>query len=62
MLDVATALGLMVFVAFCLQCVSTMAVMRRETNSWRWPVGTWLWMTGLAYGGAWLTVTLLGGG
>ncbi len=60
-LDTATALGLMVFMAFCLQCVSTMAVMRRETNSWRWPVGAWLWMTALAYGGAWLTVRLVGG-
>ena len=31
-------LGLLVFYAWCLQCVATLAVIRRETNSWRWPV------------------------
>ena len=42
-------LGLLVFYAFCLQCISTMAAMARETNSWRWPAFAWAYMTGLGY-------------
>lgn len=49
---VATALSLMVFFALCCQCVSTLAVIRRETNSWRWPLFTFTYMTVLAYLGA----------
>jgi ferrous iron transport protein B len=40
---------LMVFYVFALQCVSTVAVVRRETNSWKWPVFQWLYMTALAW-------------
>jgi ferrous iron transport protein B len=53
---VPVALGLMVFFAFCMQCVSTLAIMQRETNSWRWPVVAWAAMTALAWIAAWLTV------
>ncbi len=49
---VATALSLMVFFALCCQCASTLAVIRRETNSWLWPLFTFAYMTGLAYVGA----------
>jgi ferrous iron transport protein B len=49
---VPVALSLMVFFALCCQCASTLAVMRRETNSWRWPVFTFVYMTLLAYVGA----------
>lgn len=49
------ALGLMVFYAFCLQCVATVATMRRETNSWRWPIFAWSYMTLFGYAGAYLT-------
>lgn len=45
-------LGLMIFFAFCLQCASTMAVMRRETGTWAWPTAAWVYMTGLGYLGA----------
>jgi ferrous iron transport protein B len=45
----ATALSLMVFFALCCQCSSTLAVIRRETGSWRWPAFTFVYMTGLAY-------------
>jgi ferrous iron transport protein B len=45
-------LGLMVFYAWCLQCAATLATIRRETNSWRWPVIAWSYMTGLGYLGA----------
>jgi ferrous iron transport protein B len=46
------ALGLMVFYALCLQCSSTIAVIRRETGSWRWPAIAWGYMTALGYIGA----------
>jgi ferrous iron transport protein B len=57
-----TALSLMVFYVFAMQCVSTVAVVRRETNSWKWPVFQWLYMGALAWilafitwhGGHWL--------
>ncbi len=44
-----TALSLMVFFALCCQCASTLVVIRRETNSWRWPAFTFAYMTALAY-------------
>ncbi len=50
-----TALTLMVFYVFALQCVSTVAVVRRETNSWRWPVFQWFYMGVLAWTLAFLT-------
>jgi ferrous iron transport protein B len=43
------ALSLMVFFALCCQCAATLAVIKRETNSWRWPVFTFVYMTLLAY-------------
>jgi len=46
---VPVALSLMVFFALCCQCVSTLAIIRRETNSWRWPIFTFSYMTVLAY-------------
>jgi ferrous iron transport protein B len=49
---VPTALSLMVFFALCCQCASTLAVIRRETRSWRWPAFTFVYMTVLAYIGA----------
>jgi ferrous iron transport protein B len=49
------ALSLMVFFALCAQCAATLAVIRRETNSWRWPVFAFTYMTGLAYFGALIT-------
>ena len=55
------AAGLLVFYVFCLQCAATLAVMRRETNSWRWPVFAWVYMTGLGYLSA-LLVYQLGSG
>jgi ferrous iron transport protein B len=52
---VPVALSLMVFFALCCQCASTLAVIRRETRSWRWPVFTFVYMTALAYAGALVT-------
>ena len=44
--------GLLIFYACCLQCAATLAVIRRETNGWRWPAFAWLYMTSLGYLGA----------
>jgi ferrous iron transport protein B len=52
---VPMALGLMVFFALCAQCAATLVIIKRETNSWRWPVFTFTYMTVLAYFGAMLT-------
>jgi ferrous iron transport protein B len=49
------AVTLMVFYVFALQCVSTVAVVRRETNSWKWPFFQWLYMGVLAWGLAFIT-------
>jgi ferrous iron transport protein B len=57
-----TGITLMVFFVFALQCVSTIAIVRRETNSWKWPLFQFAYMTGLAWtlafityqGGRWL--------
>jgi ferrous iron transport protein B len=51
-------LGLLIFYAWCLQCAATLAVIRRETNSWRWPVFAWAYMTTLGYVGALLVYQL----
>jgi ferrous iron transport protein B len=48
-------LTLMVFYVFALQCVSTVAIVRRETNSWKWPLFQWLYMSLLAWGFAFVT-------
>ena len=49
-----TIVALMLFFAFAMQCVSTLATMRRETNSWKWPALAVVYMFALAYGSAWL--------
>ncbi len=46
---VPAVLSLLVFFALCCQCASTLAVIRRETHSWRWPAVTFTYMTLLAY-------------
>jgi ferrous iron transport protein B len=48
------ALALMIFFAFAMQCTSTMAVVRRETNSWKWPAVQFLYMLVLAWGAAFI--------
>lgn len=53
--NLPTVFSVMVFFALCAQCASTLMVIRRETNSWRWPVFTFVYMTALAYLGALLT-------
>lgn len=47
-------IGLMVFYVLAMQCVSTVAIVRRETNSWRWPIFQIAYMTALAWLGAFI--------
>lgn len=44
-----TAIGLMVFFALCCQCMATLATVKQETGSWRWPLLMFAYMTSLAY-------------
>jgi ferrous iron transport protein B len=55
----ATGFSLMVFYAFAMQCMSTLAVVKRETKSWKWPVIQFFYMFVLAYGASLLTYNLL---
>jgi ferrous iron transport protein B len=45
----ATSLSLLLFYVFAMQCMSTLAVVKRETNSWKWPIIQFTFMTVLAY-------------
>jgi ferrous iron transport protein B len=53
--DPPTVAALLVFFVFALQCLSTLAVMRRETNSWRWPAFAFSYLLVVAYAASWLT-------
>ncbi|QDU31115.1 Ferrous iron transport protein B [Anatilimnocola aggregata] len=55
---IPVALSVMVFFALCAQCASTLAIMKRETGSYWWPVFTFVYMTTLAYIGAFIAYQL----
>jgi ferrous iron transport protein B len=55
----ATALSLITFYLFAMQCMSTLAVVKRETKSWKWPAIQLMYMSGLAYFCSWLVYVLL---
>lgn len=57
--DLATGISLLLFYAFAMQCISTIAIMRRETNSWKWTLIQIAFMSGLAYLSALLAYNLL---
>jgi ferrous iron transport protein B len=54
----ARSFSLMIFYLFAMQCVSTLAIVRRETKSWTWPLAQLLYMSGLAYVMAFITYHL----
>jgi ferrous iron transport protein B len=56
--NLAAGLSLMIFYVFAMQCMSTLAVVKRETKSWKWPVIQLLYMTGLAYVMSWVVYQL----
>jgi ferrous iron transport protein B len=45
----ATGVSLLLFYAFAMQCVSTLAIVKKETNSWKWPAIQLVFMSGFAY-------------
>jgi ferrous iron transport protein B len=47
--NLATGISLMLFYAFAMQCMSTLAIVKKETNSWKWPIIQLLFMTVIAY-------------
>lgn len=55
----AVAMSLLVFYAFAMQCVSTLAIVKKETNSWKWPLLQLFYMTGLAYTCSYLVFNIL---
>ena len=55
----ASGISLMLFYAFAMQCMSTLAVVRRETKSWKWPLIQLIYMTALAYISALIAFNLL---
>jgi ferrous iron transport protein B len=56
----ATVAALLVFFVFALQCMSTLAIIRRETNSWRWPAFAFCYLLGLAYAASFATYRVVG--
>jgi ferrous iron transport protein B len=57
--DLATGLSLLIFYVLAMQCMSTLAIVKRETRSWKWPVIQLIYMTGLAYFMSWLAYVLV---
>jgi len=55
----ATVASLLVFFVFALQCMSTIAVMKRETNGWRWPAFAFSYLLVLAYAASFATHRLV---
>ncbi|MNS27450.1 hypothetical protein D3C72_594010 [compost metagenome] len=45
----ATGISLLLFYAFAMQCISTLAITKKETNSWKWPIIQLVFMSALAY-------------
>ena len=55
----ATGFSLLIFYVFAMQCMSTLAVVKRETRSWKWPAIQLAYMTGLAYFLSWMIYVIL---
>ena len=54
-----TGISLLLYYAFAMQCLSTVAVVRKETNSWKWTAIQWIFMTGIAYVSAMMAFILI---
>ena len=57
--NLASGISLMLFYAFAMQCMSTLAIVQKETNSWKWPLYQLLGMTLLAYLAAWAAYQIM---
>lgn len=56
--DLATGLSLLIFYVLAMQCMSTLAVVKRETRSWKWPMIQLVYMTALAYLMSWIVYVI----
>jgi ferrous iron transport protein B len=56
--NLATGLSLLIFYVLAMQCMSTLAIVKRETRSWKWPIIQFVYMTVLAYCMSWLIYVL----
>ena len=59
-LTLGGAVALLIFFAFAMQCMSTVAVVRRETGGWKWPLLQFAYMGILAYAGAFIAFHVIG--
>ena len=59
MFNLATGVSILLFFASAMQCISTFAIVRKETNSWKWAIIQWLFMTGFAYLSAFVAYQIL---
>ena len=57
--SLAVCFSLVVFYVFAMQCISTIATVKRETKSWKWPLLQFVYLTVLAYASAWVTFIVL---
>jgi ferrous iron transport protein B len=57
--DLATGLSLLIFYVLAMQCMSTLAIVKRETRSWKWPAIQLVYMTGLAYFMSWVVYVVV---
>ena len=55
----ASGVSLMIFYVFAMQCMSTLAIVKRETRTWKWPVIQLVYMTALAYFMSFIAYSLL---
>lgn len=55
----ATGISLLLFYAFAMQCISTLAIVKKETNSWKWPIVQLVFMSGFAYITAFIAYQML---
>ncbi|MEW7289267.1 ferrous iron transport protein B [Aquimarina sp. 2304DJ70-9] len=57
--NLASGISLLLFYAFAMQCMSTLAIVKRETNSWKWPMAQLVFMSALAYSVALIVYQIL---
>jgi ferrous iron transport protein B len=58
--DLATSLSLLIFYVLAMQCMSTLAVVKRETKSWKWPIVQFVFMSAMAYLGSLIVYQIMG--
>jgi ferrous iron transport protein B len=59
LMTMPVAFSLLIFYLFAMQCMSTLAIIKRETNSWKWPLIAFGYLTAIAYLGSFITYQML---